>query len=70
MFWNTQPLCWTVIKDWHRWFAWYPVEVWFNQSFGTVWFQWVERRIDQRVFYSWDSDPRNVRDSSYRLIEV
>lgn len=31
-------------RPWHRWFAWYPVQL--NGTDTRVWWEWVERRID------------------------
>lgn len=30
-------------KEWHRWFAWYPVKLKNNQR---VWLEYVERKLD------------------------
>jgi hypothetical protein len=29
-------------RDWHRWFAWYPVRLIGTDTY--VWFEWIERQ--------------------------
>lgn len=30
----------------HKWFAWYPVWAWDEESLGVVWWELVERRMN------------------------
>lgn len=29
---------------WHRWFAWYPIQMKIDDEWHTVWLQFIERR--------------------------
>ncbi len=31
-------------RDWHSWFAWYPVRLSFDQNDSRVWWEWIERK--------------------------
>lgn len=37
-------------RQWHRWFAWYPVRVEDEQFPHYVWLEWVKARVE-----GWDS---------------
>lgn len=64
MIFERKPLEYKVLKDWHRWFAWYPVEI----GLKTIWLEHVERKIEQSVLWDWDSEPRNYKVYYYRQI--
>jgi hypothetical protein len=32
-------------RSWHRWFAWYPVQLSFKHRDTRVWLEWIEREI-------------------------
>jgi hypothetical protein len=52
----------SMVREWHRWFAWYPVRV----DGSMVWFEFVER---QSTFYNtglggvWEHEYRTVSGS-------
>lgn len=55
---------WLYERNWHRWFAWYPVR---TSPTKVRWLSWIERRLDysgrttQPEWYYWD-----IRRFEYR----
>lgn len=43
-------------KEWHRWFAWYPVHI--DCTHELVWLQYIARKgkytCDTELYFSWD----------------
>ena len=33
-------------RDWHPWFAWYPVRLSYEDNDKRVWLEWIERKTE------------------------
>lgn len=40
-----------VYDRWHRWFAWYPIDVWNGTGTTIVWLRTVERKFTNEGFH-------------------
>ncbi len=38
-------------RDWHHWFAWYPVRLSFEHQDKRAWLEWIERRTNNYQGY-------------------
>lgn len=59
---------WERLREWHRWFAWYPVKIAPDRR---AWLIWVERRLSELGGQYKQPDPlqwsREARWYEYRL---
>lgn len=44
-------------RDWHRWFAWYPVK---TEGSERVWLEYVERRWNPRTMHRYTDSYEDV----------